>query len=72
MAACFDCHSNRDFKHFAGPVVPGTEGIGGALIDNKLTPMIPGALFPKNITPDSATGIGSWTDEELFRAIPWV
>jgi mono/diheme cytochrome c family protein len=69
VAACFDCHSNRDFKYFAGPVIPGTEGMGGTLLDNKLTPIIPGELYPKNITPDSATGIGSWTDEELFRAI---
>ncbi len=69
VAACFDCHSSRDFKYFAGPIKPGTEGMGGELLDNKLTAIIPGALYPKNITPDSATGIGSWTDEEIFRAL---
>lgn len=69
VAACFDCHSTRDFKYFAGPIVPGTEGMGGEILDNKLTVAIPGVLYPKNITPDSATGIGSWTDEELFRAL---
>jgi mono/diheme cytochrome c family protein len=26
VAACFDCHSNRDFKYFAGPVTPGMKG----------------------------------------------
>jgi mono/diheme cytochrome c family protein len=26
-------------------------------------------LYAKNITPDTVTGIGGWTDEELFRAI---
>jgi len=28
-----------------------------------------GVLFSSNITPDSATGIGSWTDDEIARAI---
>jgi mono/diheme cytochrome c family protein len=30
---------------------------------------IPGVLYSKNITPDSTSGIGSWTDQELIRAI---
>ncbi|HVE60793.1 MAG TPA: cytochrome c [Chitinophagaceae bacterium] len=69
VAACVDCHSKRDFKYFAGPVVPGSEGMGGEPLDNKLMHGIPGVLYPKNITPDTSTGIGSWTDEELIRAI---
>ncbi|MDQ3681756.1 MAG: cytochrome c [Bacteroidota bacterium] len=69
VAACLDCHSKRDFKYFAGPVEPGSEGMGGEPLDNKLMHGIPGVLYPKNITPDTATGIGNWTDEELIRAI---
>ncbi len=69
VAACFDCHSKRDFNSFAGPIVEGSEGMGGALIDHNLVAAIPGSLYPKNITPDSATGIGSWSDDELIKAI---
>lgn len=29
----------------------------------------PGMLPPTNITPDVATGIGSWTEEDFFRAL---
>jgi mono/diheme cytochrome c family protein len=43
--------------------------MGGEPLDNKLMHGIPGVLYPKNITPDTATGIGNWTDEELIRAI---
>ena len=30
---------------------------------------IPGALWSPNLTPDPTTGIGSWTDEQIFKAI---
>jgi mono/diheme cytochrome c family protein len=30
-----------------------------------------GTLYSRNITPDKDTGIGSWTDEELARALKW-
>ena len=69
VAACFDCHGKRDFRFFAGPIVEGSEGMGGAVLDHKLTAAIPGTLYGKNITPDSATGIGTWTDEEIMRAL---
>jgi len=29
VAGCLDCHSKRDFKKFSGPVIYGTEGVGG-------------------------------------------
>jgi mono/diheme cytochrome c family protein len=69
VAACIHCHSKRDFSKFSGPVIPGTEGGGGALFDNKILDAIPGTLYGKNITPDKETGIGSWTDDEILRAI---
>ncbi len=55
---CMHCHADRDFTKFAGPVIPGTEGKGGELID-------PG-IYVKNITP---TVLGSWTDDEIARAL---
>lgn len=64
-AACIDCHSTRDFTKYSGPVVPGTEGKGGEDVGD------PGAGFvpAKNITSDKETGIGNWTDGEIYRAV---
>jgi len=33
VAACMDCHSTRDWNTFAGPIIPGTLGIGGEVFD---------------------------------------
>ena len=68
VAGCVDCHSKRDFTKYSGPVVPGTEGGGGFVFDQKLAG-IPGTLYSKNITPDNETGIGTWTDDEVLRAL---
>lgn len=67
VALCMDCHSKRDFTKYAGPVIPGSEGGGGELFDSKMG--LPGIIYSKNITPDSATGIGTWTDAEILRAM---
>lgn len=69
VAGCIDCHSERDWTKFSGPVIAGTEGKGGELFDFKLLDALPGTLYARNITPDSATGIGAWTDDELLRAM---
>src|SRR5688500_1532815 len=66
VAGCVDCHSKRDFSKYSGPVVAGSEGGGGFVFDQKF--QLPGVLYGKNITPDSATGVGTWTDAELIRA----
>lgn len=69
VAACIHCHSKRDFSQYAGPVVPGTEGGGGEVFSNEILDAIPGVFYGKNITPDNETGIGTWTDDEILRAI---
>jgi|CXWL01.1.fsa_nt_gi mono/diheme cytochrome c family protein len=67
VAGCVDCHSKRDFTKFSGPVIPGTEGGGGFVFDEKLG--LPGKIYGKNITSDNETGIGTWTDDEILRAM---
>lgn len=69
VAACIHCHSKRDFNKFSGPVIPGTEGGGGQVFSNEILDAIPGVFYGKNITPDNETGIGTWTDDEILRAI---
>ena len=64
FAGCIDCHSDRDFTKFSGPVVPGTEGKGGSDYGEGA-----GFVPAANITADKETGIGSWTDGEIFRSI---
>lgn len=67
VSMCMDCHSHRDFNHFSGPMIAGTEGMGGELFDQKLD--VPGIIYSRNITPDTVNGIGKWTDDEIARAI---
>ncbi|MEO6488753.1 MAG: c-type cytochrome [Ferruginibacter sp.] len=67
VAGCMDCHSERDFTQFSGPVKPGTEGMGGFALDEKF--QIPGVVYTRNITPDTVNGIGKWTDDEIARTI---
>jgi mono/diheme cytochrome c family protein len=69
VAACIHCHSKRDFSKYSGPVVPGTEGGGGGKFDHTILDAIPGTIYSRNITPDPETGIGTWTDDEVLRAI---
>jgi mono/diheme cytochrome c family protein len=64
VALCLDCHSDRNWKLYSGPIIPGTEGKGGERMGEELG--LPGYVYSKNITP---AGIGDWTDGELFRAI---
>ncbi len=65
VTGCIDCHSKRDFSKYAGPVIPGTEGMGGEKFDDDFG-NIPGVVYSKNITP---AGLGTWTDGEILRAI---
>lgn len=64
VAVCTDCHSTRDFTKFSGPIVPGTEGKGGELIDHQFG--VPGKIYINNITP---AALGNWTDGDMIRAI---
>jgi mono/diheme cytochrome c family protein len=71
VAACGDCHTPRDMmgkldetKHLAGSPVPFADLApdsveGGAGV---------GKIYVKNLTPDKATGLGSWTDDAIKNA----
>ncbi len=64
VANCTDCHSERDWNKFAGPLVEGTIGKGGDEFDQKFG--FPGKFYAKNITPFA---LKDWTDGEILRAI---
>ena len=56
MADCFTCHTN-EAEH-------GQAFAGGLKIN---TPF--GSVYVPNITPDTTTGIGRWSDEDFVRAV---
>lgn len=64
VAVCIDCHSERDWNKFAGPIKPGTKGSGGEVFDENMG--FPGRVTTKNLTP---ANLGSWSDGEIIRAI---
>lgn len=64
VTVCMDCHSTRDWSKFSGPLVPGTEGKGGEVFDEKMG--FPGHFRSPNITPFH---LKDWTDGEIYRAI---
>ncbi|MFD2514387.1 cytochrome c [Pontibacter locisalis] len=67
VAICIDCHSERDWSKYAGPPIPGTEGKGGDRFDHSMG--FPGVFYARNISSDKETGLGNWTDGEIYRAI---
>jgi hypothetical protein len=64
ILVCVDCHSKRDWSKYSGPIVPGTEGMGGEIFDQKMG--LPGKYISSNITQYS---LSSWSDGEIYRAI---
>lgn len=54
---CFSCHTSREGEPFAG-------GVPFAAPYASL-----GTLYSTNITPDSVSGIGNWTEEQFVRAL---
>jgi mono/diheme cytochrome c family protein len=64
VAACFHCHSDHDFRDPEYPVIEGRKGAGWSMPIPEL-----GTVVAPNITPDAETGIGTWTDDEIARAI---
>jgi mono/diheme cytochrome c family protein len=60
LLQCFICHSERDWKKPGAPPIPATKGAGYVWREGLTAP---------NLTPDNETGIGTWTDDMLIRAI---
>jgi len=64
IAPCFHCHTDHDFSNPEYPRIEARKGAGWAFPAPEL-----GSVFAPNITPDRETGIGTWTDDEIARAI---
>jgi mono/diheme cytochrome c family protein len=64
VMGCLDCHSQHDWKAEGGPLIPSMLGAGQLFPGD-----LPGTVFAPNITSESETGAGSWSDDQLARAI---
>jgi mono/diheme cytochrome c family protein len=62
LAGCNDCHTPGYF--YGAPDT--TRMLSGSEV-GWLTPL--GTAYARNITPDSTTGIGTWTSEQIVTAI---
>ena len=62
---CDGCHSLHDHSNLYEPVVESKRGAGQVMDEAGL----PGRIVAPNITPDSDTGLGQWSDGEKLRAI---
>ena len=60
QAHCYDCHTPDSLK---------SQGLRGPLIGGYAFKTPFGSIFTANVTPDSATGIGSVSDEQLAQAL---
>ena len=63
-AHCFQCHSDVDYTKPGAQSKPGKKGAGAVFAEDGME-----WLVAPNITPDVETGAGSWTDEQIARAI---
>jgi hypothetical protein len=64
-SGCIYCHSEHDLLKRDAPIPASQRGAGQVLPYLGL----PGRIVASNITPDPQTGAGSWTDDQLARAI---
>ncbi len=64
VTICMDCHSQRNWNMYAGPIKEGSFGGGGEKFGKDGG--FPGTLYSKNITPHA---LHNWTDGEIFRAV---
>lgn len=67
VTGCLGCHSPIQEDKPGDPPVESMLGAGRDFGD--FGPKVPFHLRGSNITPDKDTGVGSWTDGELMRAI---
>jgi mono/diheme cytochrome c family protein len=65
LSGCIDCHSEHQGGSFGAQLAPGVTGAGAEMLLDGL----PGRIVAPNLTPDRETGTGTWSDDQLARAI---
>jgi mono/diheme cytochrome c family protein len=65
FALCAGCHSPHDWTKHDAAILPGMKGAGEVMPIKEL----PGRIVAPNLTPDAETGSGTWTDDQMARAV---
>jgi len=65
VTPCMECHSPHRWTEHDAPILSNMIGAGQDMPIKGL----PGRVVASNITPDPETGAGTWTDDQLARAI---
>ncbi len=65
VSGCIYCHSEHDWKAPGDPELESKLGAGQVFFLEGL----PGTVVAPNLTPDSSSGAGTWSDDQLARAI---
>jgi mono/diheme cytochrome c family protein len=67
LCVCVTCHSERDWRYYGGPAVPGTDAAGGVDTFDEVFHLPEGVSIPaSNLSPHA---LGDWSDGEIYRAI---
>jgi mono/diheme cytochrome c family protein len=69
LLGCGACHTDGALDGAPQPDLALAGSHIGIAYSNPLGNDRPGIVYPPNITPDEATGIGSWTDQQIADAI---
>jgi mono/diheme cytochrome c family protein len=64
VMGCMDCHTERDWTKYPGPIKTDSLGAGSTIYGHAIG--LPGEFHSKNLTPYH---LGNWTDGEIFRAV---
>jgi mono/diheme cytochrome c family protein len=65
VTPCMECHAPHRWAEHDAPVEANQVGAGQEILVKGL----PGRVVAPNISPDPDTGAGTWTDDQLARAI---
>jgi mono/diheme cytochrome c family protein len=65
LSGCVHCHSPLEKSQRGFPPVASMMGAGQIFPEGSL----PGRIVAPNLTPDTQTGSGNWTDDQIARAI---
>lgn len=65
VTPCMECHSPHRWTEHDAPIVANMLGAGQEMPLKGL----PGRVVAPNLSPDPETGAGTWTDDQLVRAI---
>jgi mono/diheme cytochrome c family protein len=66
VTACMECHAPHQWTAHDAPIPPNMVAAGQ---DMSVLKGLPGRIIAPNISPDTETGAGNWTDDQLARAI---